>query len=208
MSERLSEQGQPRKAYAGPACPHCGTVLDVSLLAAGEQACPACAKPFLATPFAPPEPRVETVSTLIEAGPESAVPCARHAGNAAVANCSRCGVFMCALCRLDIDGMSLCPACFGRLTNEGALTSACTRLRDWRGISIAFGVVGCFMYVVGLITGPLTLFFAWMAFRQRRELNERGILSLLLAVLFGLMQIGFSVFLIWAIVSQSTSPST
>lgn len=200
----MSERSVARRAYVGPACPRCNMALDASLMNAGEEVCPACRKPFLATPFAPPDPRPEIVASMVEAGPEGGVPCARHAGNAAVANCSRCGVFMCALCKLDVDGMSLCPSCFDRLSREGVLSSARTRIRDWRGMSLSLGIFGCLLYFFGMITGPLTIFFAWLGFRQRKELNEKGgALSLVVAVLFGLVQIGLSVFLIYAIVSES-----
>jgi hypothetical protein len=164
--------------------------LDASILGTGEQRCPACSGTFWATAFTPPEPRAEAVASILEAGPEGGVPCARHAGNAAVASCSRCGVYMCTLCRIEIDGLELCPACFDRLSNEGALVSAQTRIRDYRGMAITLGIVGCFMYVFGFITGPATFYLAWRGFKQRRELGDRGgVLSLIVAVLLGLAQI-------------------
>lgn len=196
---------EPRGARSAlvPGCPRCGATLDISRMAPGEQACPACGRSFLATPFSPPEPRPEIVPRLAEAGPEGGIPCGRHAGNRAVANCSRCGIFMCSLCRIEIDGMELCPACFDRLSSEGVLSSSRTRLRDYRGIALALGFAGCFLYFIGLITGPATLYFTWRGLKQRRELGDRGgLVSLTLAVLLGLFQIGGSIFLIYAIVTE------
>ena len=167
---------------------------------AGGQVCPRCARTFLATPFFPPAPSLR-VEGMAEAGPDGAVPCARHAGNAAMANCSRCGVFMCALCKIDIDQLELCPACFERLSSEGVLSSAQNRIRDYRGIALSVGVFGCLLYVFGLITGPVTLYLAYLGFRQRKLLNERGaIFSLAASVVLGLFQIGLGFFLIWALV--------
>lgn len=177
--------------------------LDASILTTGLEICPACSCLFEAAPFTPPEPRPEVVSSILEAGPEGGVPCARHAGNVAVGNCSRCGVFMCSLCKIDIDGMELCPSCFDRLSSEGVLSSAQSRIRDYRGLAVTFGVFGCLFYIFGLLTGPATLYYAGKGFRQSRQLGDRGgYVSLIVAILLGLSQIASSIAIIWAIVSE------
>ena len=186
------------RAYTGPECPRCGRWLDLDRLTAGEQRCPSCGVVFLATPFRPPELR-ERVESVAGAGPEGAVPCARHPGNASVGNCTRCGVFMCGLCRIEIEGQELCPGCFDRLTAEGVLSATRTRIRDYRGMAIVVGLLGMLASFLGLITGPLTLFFVAQAVRQKRRWNETGgITSLVIASLLGLAQIGISIALIVA----------
>jgi hypothetical protein len=82
--------------------------------------------------FDPVEPRV-VVPDLAGTGPEGAAPCTRHARNQAEAACARCGQFMCALCRIDADQKTYCPGCFDRLSAEGSLTSAVTRVRNYAG---------------------------------------------------------------------------
>jgi len=137
------------------------------------------------------------VGSVAEAGPEGAVPCARHSGNAAEANCSRCGVFMCNLCRIEIEGQELCPGCFDRLSSEGVLSGAQTRIRDYRGMAVSFGVLGLLLSCFGLLTGPLTLFFVAQALRQRRHWSEKGgIPALVLASLLALVQIAIGLFFI------------
>ncbi len=184
------------RAYTGPECPRCGAYVDLDRMAAGEHRCAGCGRIFLATPFRPPVLR-ERVGRVAEAGPEGAVPCARHAGNAAVGNCSRCGVFMCNLCRIEIEGQELCPGCFDRLTAEGVLPGAQTRIRDYRGLAISFGVFGFVLSCFGLITGPMTLFYVAQAVRQKRRWNEQeGTATLVLAGVLGLAQIAFSILII------------
>ena len=186
------------RAYTGPECPRCGGYLDLDRLPAGEQICPGCGGTFLATPFRPPEARAR-VDSVAEAGPEGAVPCARHPGNAAAGNCTRCGVFMCSLCEIDIEGQELCPGCFDRLSAEGSLLSAQTRIRDFRGMALSLGILGLLASCFGLITGPLTLFFVAQASRQRRLWSEKGgIASLVVAALLGVAQIAFGAFLVFA----------
>src|SRR5262245_4442914 len=182
------------RAYTGPECPRCGAWLDLDRLGAGEQRCATCGGIFLATPFRPPALK-ERVESVAEAGPEGAIPCARHPGNAAEANCSRCGVFMCNLCKIEIEGQELCPGCFDRLTAQGVLSGTQTRIRDYRGMAVSLGVLGLLFSCFGLITGPLTLFLVAQAARQKRLWNEKGgIPALVIAGLLALAQIGFSLF--------------
>ena len=177
------------RAETGPACPHCGAPLLVELMAAGEQRCVACTRRFEAVPFSPPVVRM-VVQSVAEAGPDGAVACAQHPGNAAVANCSRCGVFMCGLCRVHIDGRELCPACFDRLAAEGALPSARSHFRNYRGLALLMSLGGCLMYSFGVLTGPVTIYFAVQAQRQRRRLQESdGRLAVIFAMTLGVVQI-------------------
>jgi hypothetical protein len=191
------------RAYGGPACPHCGAPLLVELITAGEQRCVACTRGFEAVPFSPPSVRV-VVEGMAEAGPAGAVPCALHAGNAAVANCSRCGVFMCNLCRVRIDGRELCPACFDRLAAEGVLPSARSRVRNYRGLAFLMGLGGCWMYFLGLLTGPVTIYFAIQAQRQRRRLQESdGLLTVITAFVLGMMQIAGGLWLMFVLLGAA-----
>lgn len=184
------------RAETAPACPHCGAPLLVELMAAGEQRCVACTRRFEAVPFSPPIVRV-VVKSVAEAGPDGAVACAQHPANAAVANCSRCGVFMCGLCRVHIDGRELCPACFDRLAAEGALPSARSHVRNYRGLAVLMGLVGCWMYFLGLLTGPATIYFAIQAQRQRRRLQESdGRWTVIIAMTLGVMQIASGLWLL------------
>lgn len=194
--------GEPprrRRAYTGPECPRCKGYLDLERLQAGETACPSCGKVFLAAPFHPAVVR-ERVTSLAEAGPGGAAPCAVHSGNAAVGNCSRCGVFFCALCRIQVDGRELCPGCFDRLTAEESLSTARARIRDYRGMALSLGIFGLLASCFGLLTGPLTLYLVTQAVRQRRQWQERGgTASLVVAAFLGLLQIGFSLLVLFAL---------
>ncbi len=191
-------RGRQQRRYQGPACPKCNGALDLGQLGSGESRCPHCGLLFLASPFSAPVVR-DRVTSLAEAGPQGAAPCARHAGNAAVGNCSRCGVFLCALCRISIDRQELCPGCFDRLNAEESLSTARTRIRDYRGLAVAVGLFGLLVSCFGLITGPLTLYLVTRAFRQRKLLQEQGgRTALVLAGLLGVIQILIGIFMILA----------
>lgn len=141
---------------------------------------------------------------MAEAGPGGAAPCAVHSGNAAIGNCTRCGVFLCALCRMPVDGQELCPGCFDRLTAEGSLSTARIRIRDYRGMALAVGFLGLLVSCFGLITGPLTLYLVGQAVRQRRLWQERGDgFALAVASVLGLMQIAISILFIIGLFVQA-----
>ncbi|MES1245495.1 MAG: hypothetical protein ABUT39_28075 [Acidobacteriota bacterium] len=200
MTEPMPARRQ--RAYTGPGCPRCRGILDLERLPAGEMRCPTCNHTFLAAPFHPPVVR-ERVASLIETGPDGAVPCAVHSGNAAVGNCTRCGVFLCALCRVRVDDQELCPGCFDRLTAEESLSIARARIRDYRGMAVSLGVFGLLASCFGLITGPLTLYLVSQAVRQRRQWQESGgSAALVMASFLGLLQIGFSLLILFALFSD------
>jgi hypothetical protein len=159
--------------------------------------CPHCRGAFEATRFDPPEPRV-SVRAVEEAGPGGAASCAAHRGNVSTGNCGRCGVFMCDLCRIDADGQVLCPACFDRLSAEGALSSARTTFRD-------FGRMGMTLLLVGLLFTVMAAPFALGAvyagvkeLQQRKRIGEGSALRAWVVIVLGLLGAAGSV-AFWAV---------
>ena len=157
--------------YAGPGCPHCQAPLDLEGVVSGAQYCGACGREFEAVRFRP-SVRRERVAEVGAEGPEEAASCAAHRRNAAVASCERCGIFMCGLCRTDVDGMSICAPCFERLAAEGVLRSAETRYRNYLGLSWLCGLAGALFWFPGLVTGPAAIYYAFRGLRQMGEWGD------------------------------------
>lgn len=190
-----------RHVYTGPSCPHCGGPLPADRRP-GVIRCGTCWRDFEAAVFTPPEAEVR-VSRLGESGPDGATPCADHPGNAAVSECARCGVFMCGLCRIDSDGQALCPACYERLSKEGALASARTSYRDFRGLGVKLAAVGLLFLFIGPLCGAAALFCAWKAWQQKKEWGDEdgytGMWVLVaVAVIDILAGLGLYAVLIWS----------
>jgi hypothetical protein len=162
----------PTLGYAGPTCPHCARPLDPQQLVSGQQTCAWCRRSFEAMRFDPVRPDL-SVRRTAEAGPEGAHACANHKGNEAVTHCSRCGVFMCSLCRIDADAMVLCPACFDRLVAEGGLPSAVATFRDYGRQAVMLAILGLLM-IVGPIAGPASIYYANKRLEQLTAANEKG----------------------------------
>jgi uncharacterized paraquat-inducible protein A len=197
----------PRKRasheYAGPVCPHCGAGLDVARMVSGLQACPACFGSFEGTRFQPPE-RQAVVQRLGESGPGAETACAAHSDNVAVVNCQRCGVFMCALCRIDADEMALCPACFDRLSAEGALASTRTTFRDYGRQASNTAIAGLLMWVFGLLIGPVAIYYGIRSLRQLRQMGETGGRArAVIAILAGLVETALGGFFVVSMVARA-----
>lgn len=183
--------------YAGPACPHCARSIDVRTLITGPQTCSWCRRPFEAVAFDPPPPDLSVARTS-EAGPESANACANHAGNVAATHCSRCGVFMCPLCRIDADAMVLCPACFDRLVAEGAVPSAIATYRDYGRQATMLAIVGLLIIFIGPIAGPAAIYFGRKRLKQLTAMKQEGgrvgvyavFVLAVLETVFGILAIG------------------
>ena len=135
------------------------------------------------------------------AGPEGANACANHARNAATASCQRCGLFICALCEMNVGTGSYCPTCFERVRSEGTLQAA-RRYRDYAAMARTAVIAGVFfsLMFVGLPFGVAGIYYSIRARRQRRD-EGRPLLGvnvmLILAVLEvvgSLVMIGFMIF--------------
>jgi hypothetical protein len=155
----------------GASCPHCRGDLDHAHILSGRQFCPLCRHDFEATKFDPPR-RLTPTRALSEAGPEGATACGNHPGNAASANCERCGIFMCELCRIDSDSMVLCPACFERLGAEGALPSGRTRFKDYGRMGFTWVLAGILIWFAALPLGLGAVYAGIRGLRQKSRIGE------------------------------------
>jgi hypothetical protein len=152
--------------------------------------CPVCLRIFEAVRFDPPLPDV-SVPRMAEAGPEGANPCGFHPGNVAGEHCTRCGVFMCALCRIETDGRVLCPACFERLADAGELPSLFTHYRDYGQLQVLLVVVGLFLFT-GPVAGPASIYYGMKGLEQKKSMGDASgrVRAWVLFVLGGAVTLG------------------
>ncbi len=168
MAVTARNRPRVRRSYIGPACPSCGTAAPRQFQESGAQRCRSCSLRYQATIFTPVADAAPMLITPVGVG-GAGTPCAKHSRNVAEASCSRCGTFMCQLCRIDSDGMTLCPGCFDRLAGEGVLASARRTYRDHSRIALAYAVVGLLFMIAGLVLGPLAMWNAVRGLRQRKD---------------------------------------
>jgi uncharacterized paraquat-inducible protein A len=185
------------KSYEGPACPRCHARLTADWIHSGTVICPDCNKPFEATAFRPPEHRLEVVSVAAALTPEGANACANHARNAAVTNCVRCGLFICALCNMDVGNGPHCPSCFDRLRADDALSPATTRYRDYVSMARVAMIAGLFFsfMFLGIPFAAVSLFYARKGFKQLRD-EGRSKVGLIVIIIVAVVEIIASIALI------------
>ena len=138
--------------YSGPTCPRCDWVLTADWIRSGLITCPDCNHIFEATMFTPAVRRLKVVE-VATTGPDGTSVCANHARNAATTNCVRCGLFICALCDMNVGTGSYCPSCFDRMRQEGSLAAATTKTRDYFSLARIASVAGLFFTFA--LLGPL-----------------------------------------------------
>jgi hypothetical protein len=74
-------------------------------------------------------------------------------------------VFVCALCRVEIDARSLCPACFERLDEEGALPALVTTYRDHGRVQSSLVLLGFVLPFVAVVSGAAAIYYGARALR-------------------------------------------
>lgn len=110
-------------------CPHCRRPWSALTAAdlAGLTACPECQQALQVTVLSafgrPPSMGQAGLDRVSEAD----AACFFHPGKRAEAACDQCGRYVCALCQLELDGRTSCPACLAvgsRAEGDGALGRA------------------------------------------------------------------------------------
>jgi hypothetical protein len=192
MSSSTAKKGRP---YTGPQCPYCANPAG-DWIHEGMVTCPRCDNYFESFVFTPPEPRLHVVPVIAATGPAGANACANHPGNTAVTSCQRCGLFICALCDMNLGTGSYCPACFDRVRAEDQLAPAKTRYRDHAGLARVTVIVAFFMWPLAVLFGALGIYYARKGIAQRREAGDSVVgmyivmLVAILELLGGLLLIG------------------
>lgn len=176
-------------AYTGPQCPRCSVALTADWIRSGAITCPYCSHAFEATAFNPPPRKQVVMAEVMTVGPDGANACANHTRNAATASCQRCGLFICALCDMDVGTGSYCPTCFERVRAEGTLQSAARRYRDFATMARSAAIAGLFFsfMFLGLPFGAAAVYYSVKARKQRRN-EGRSIVGVTFTMIFGVLE--------------------
>ncbi len=177
-------------------CPLCRREIDAASIATPQAICPRCQGIFEAFRFEAPTWSA-AMPQMAEGTLEASQPCAVHSLNAAVTSCQRCGSFMCELCRIDVDGKTLCPTCFERLSSEGSLETTRTTFRDYPGLAGLTATFGCLISFLGVLFGPLAIYYGVKGLKQKKAMGESdGKTGLWVAIVLGSLEIAVSLIFI------------
>jgi hypothetical protein len=160
---RLPPPPPPGPRFKGY-CPHCGRPYDLPY-SPDDYRCLACKNLVGARG---PAPQAQPIVPAAF-GTGQAPPCARHAENAAVTACARCGDFMCAVCVTPVEGSVVCVRCFELKLQRGELwvQHAAFNLPDlslWIGLAGIVVACGC-----GWVVSPSAIILGVIALREIRR---------------------------------------
>lgn len=175
----------------------------------GRNLCQYCQRAFEGTVFEARERQQDAMHAAAETPDGAATSCANHPRNAATTSCRRCGLFICALCEMNLGDGAYCPSCFDRVRAEGTLRGAARRRMDYAmlaRVAALLGLVPCFW---GL-PSPLCVWWAAKGIGQRRRegVSTAGmIFVLIVGILQMLSYLAFIGFMIYSVANTPTPPT-
>ncbi len=98
--------------------------------------------------------------------------CFRHPGHAAVVACDNCGIYLCALCDLEIDGQHLCPDCLNNGQEKIKTLRDKTTLHD--DIALSLAVLPIIMSFMMIITAPATIIYSLVCWNKMNTPYKRN----------------------------------
>jgi hypothetical protein len=118
-------------------------------------------------------------------GDESA--CFKHPEHAAVVACDNCGIYLCALCDLEIEGQHLCPDCLNKgKENLKTIRDKCV-LHDETALALAIFPMLIFYFVV--ITAPVAIVYSIVCWNKVNTPYPRNRWRFVVALIIASLQI-------------------
>lgn len=184
------------------ACPCCGFVLSSD---AAVIVCANCESRIEATIFPALFRRPESCAQELVLTGEAA--CYFHAERVAAFACSRCGRFLCPLCRIAWSGEDVCASCLeaaGRGTEGDKLTSS---RFHFDSLALTLSTAGVLTGFLSVLIAPLALGLAVFTFKKDCSIAPRSRIRFILAMLFSTAVIvGWTVFFVYAFKHRNILP--
>jgi hypothetical protein len=186
------------------ACPACGVaqLSDVSQLPIR---CPRCESEISVELFPAFYRSDEKVQHQAIVADEAS--CFFHFERVAEFTCSRCGRFLCSLCRISWAAEDLCPACLEAANRgENAKQLASTRFH-YDSLALALSTLPVLTGIVSILTAPVALGYALFFFNRECSVAPRTKFRLVLAILFSTATIvAWVAFFIYAFRGRNVAP--
>ncbi|HZS53739.1 MAG TPA: hypothetical protein VFA65_05005 [Bryobacteraceae bacterium] len=125
--------------------------------------------------------------------------CFFHMDRVAAFTCSRCGRFLCALCRISWAGEDLCPACLQTANSSQKTTQLSSGRFHTDSLALALSTLPLLGGFLSIVTAPVALGFALFTFNRECSIAPRTKIRSILAILFSATTIA-----IWIVVLVHT----
>jgi hypothetical protein len=129
---------------------------------------------------------------------ETEASCFYHPQSRAATVCEECGRFLCALCDLAVEGRHLCPRCFESGVGAHRIQSAEPRRVMYDSVALALATFPFLLIWPAFIGAPWSLFIVVTRWKAPSSVVPRTKIRFVVAALFALAELGFIVFLIYA----------
>ncbi len=176
------------------ACPLCGFVSSGDDLVI---VCGNCGSQIEATVFPAvfrsPESCVQELVLTDEAA------CYFHSERVAAFTCTRCGRFLCSLCRINWSGEDVCASCL-EATSKGTEADKLASSRfHFDSLALTLSTAGILSGFLSVLTAPLALGLGLFTFKKDCSIAPRSKIRFILAMLFATATIaGWTVFCVYA----------
>ena len=179
------------------ACPECGFELKPAFLESQDfRSCHICGSEIsvLAFPACFVEPKKIGAMELRRGEDETS--CFHHDSKKAVADCARCGKFLCALCMVEVGSDILCPECLvsGERTAKDSYLERERTLYD--SIALTLAIAPALTISFTLFGAPAAIYVALRYWKRPTSIVRRFAWRKYVALVLGLAEIGLWILLV------------
>ena len=152
--------------------------------------CPACNSRVIVRAFPAILARSEAVSPeAIQAG-EGEATCFFHPAKTAAASCSRCGRFMCQLCRVEFRGEDWCPECLSSGIKKKRITTLENHRTLYDTVALSITILPFpFFWFLTFLSAPVALYVAIRYWKAPLSIVRRTKIRFVAAIVLAATQI-------------------
>jgi hypothetical protein len=128
--------------------------------------------------------------------------CFYHPEKKASVICASCGVFLCALCDIEMNHQHLCSRCIQQGKKKGKIKNLENERTLWDDASLALALIPLLAWPFTIVTAPITLYLIIKHWKDPTSILGRTKIRFILAGLIALGQIVGWGILIYHVINQ------
>jgi hypothetical protein len=168
-------------------CPRCGRELPPESLQPTGARCTGCDAHVEGLAF--PALFRSTETSVSEPVVSSEAACFFHPNRVAAFACSRCGRFLCPLCRISWGGADVCTACLEAANRAGESRPLATSRFHFDSLALALSTFPLLIWFFSMFTAPATLGLALFTWRRESSIVPRSKIRFVAAIVLSLLTI-------------------
>lgn len=172
------------------ACPNCRTIQHSDTINTGSVTpCPKCGVAIRAEVFNAFFRKSHPDTAPPDIAPQGQIECFYHPGKAAVVPCADCGRLLCPVCRVEMDGKSICMSCLQAGRDKQKIIALQNERVLYDGLAFTLAFWPIFIVFPTLVTAPAAIYFSIKHWRQPPGVLPKGWFKNIAALLLSLTQV-------------------